>query len=427
MKGKVDVLLGLQFGDEGKGKIVDLLTPQYDIVARFQGGANAGHSLHFDGKSYVLHLIPSGIFRENCINVIGNGVVIDPISLIEEITKLESDGIDVKSKLVISDKAHLVLPSHKLLDKASEESKGESKIGSTLKGIGPSYTDKVSRNGIRVGDIFGDIKDMVFNLTSLHWSKMTTGFLTSTPPSELDHKKENKLFLDACEKLREYTILDTTYYLNQVLSEGKSILAEGAQGTLLDNDFGTYPFVTSSNTTVGGVLTGLGVPASSIGKVLGIAKAYTTRVGSGPFPTELNDSTGEELRKVGLEWGATTGRPRRCGWLDLPILKYSCMINGVTELFLMKVDVLNDFKEIKVCTEYVIDNTVTNQLPNNLEEIVSCNYQEFDGWIQNISMNKSYETLPNNLKKYIDFIESYLGVPIRLISNGPDREEFITK
>jgi adenylosuccinate synthase len=372
-------------------------------------------------------LIPSGIFRENCINVIGNGVVIDPISLIEEITKLESDGIDVKSKLVISDKAHLVLPSHKLLDKASEESKGESKIGSTLKGIGPSYTDKVSRNGIRVGDIFGDIKDMVFNLTSLHWSKMTTGFLTSTPPSELDHKKENKLFLDACEKLREYTILDTTYYLNQVLSEGKSILAEGAQGTLLDNDFGTYPFVTSSNTTVGGVLTGLGVPASSIGKVLGIAKAYTTRVGSGPFPTELNDSTGEELRKVGLEWGATTGRPRRCGWLDLPILKYSCMINGVTELFLMKVDVLNDFKEIKVCTEYVIDNTVTNQLPNNLEEIVSCNYQEFDGWIQNISMNKSYETLPNNLKKYIDFIESYLGVPIRLISNGPDREEFITK
>jgi len=411
MKGKVDVLLGLQFGDEGKGKIVDLLTPQYDIVARFQGGANAGHSLHFDGKSYVLHLIPSGIFRENCINVIGNGVVIDPISLIEEITKLESDGIDVKSKLIISDKAHLVLPSHKLLDKQNEEAKGDSKIGSTLKGIGPSYTDKVSRNGIRVGDIFSESFEK-----DLHYIY-----------SELNLSTENKDFFSACRELKKYTILDTTYYLNQALFEGKSVLAEGAQGTLLDNDFGTYPFVTSSNTTVGGVLTGLGVPASSIGKVIGIAKAYSTRVGSGPFPTELNDSTGEELRKVGLEWGATTGRPRRCGWLDLPILKYSCMINGVTELFLMKVDVLNDFKEIKVCTEYVIDNTVTSQLPNNLEEIVSPNYEDFDGWAQNISMNKSYETLPNNLKKYVDFIESYLGVPIRLISNGPDREEFITK
>jgi len=408
MKGKVDVLLGLQFGDEGKGKIVDLLTPQYDIVARFQGGANAGHSLHFDGKSYVLHLIPSGIFRDNCINVIGNGVVIDPIALVEEITKLESNGIDVKSKLIISDKAHLVLPSHKIMDKLNEEKKGESKIGSTLKGIGPCYTDKVSRNGLRVIDLFSE--KTLSDLTEI-------GEIT----------QNNKLFLEACVKLKEYTILDTTYYLNQALSEGKSVLAEGAQGTLLDNDFGTYPFVTSSNTTVGGVLTGLGVPASSIGKVIGIAKAYSTRVGSGPFPTELHDSTGEELRKVGFEWGATTGRPRRCGWLDLPILKYSCMINGVTELFLMKVDVLNDFKEIKVCTEYVIDNTVTTQLPNNLEEIVSCNYEDFDGWAQNISMNKSYETLPNNLKKYVDFIESYLGVPIRLISNGPDREEFITK
>jgi adenylosuccinate synthase len=424
MRGKVDVLLGLQFGDEGKGKIVDLLTPKYDIVARFQGGANAGHSLHFDGKSYVLHLIPSGIFRENCINVIGNGVVIDPISLVDEIQNLESEGVDVKSRLIISDKAHLVLPSHKLADKLNEDKKGESKIGSTLKGIGPTYTDKVSRNGVRVSDIFTDFLVKTLDLTSNH-IKDTEKINNFENVGNV--YQDNKLFLDACEKLKEYTILDTTYYLNQALSEGKSILAEGAQGTLLDNDFGTYPFVTSSNTTIGGVLTGLGVPANSISKVIGIAKAYTTRVGSGPFPTELTGPTGDDLRKIGAEWGATTGRPRRCGWLDLPILKYSCMINGVTELYLMKVDVLNTFKKIKVCTEYVVNGNLTNQLPNNLEEVFLPNYEDFDGWMVDISSNRHYESLPVKLKKYVEFIEKYLGIPIKLISNGPVRDEFITK
>jgi adenylosuccinate synthase len=427
MKGKIDVLLGTTFGDEGKGKVVDYLTPRYDIVARFQGGSNAGHTICFNGNKYVLHLIPSGIFNENCINIIGNGVVINPIELLKEVKMLENQGIDVKSRLYISKKAHLIIPSHKLLDKASEESKGESKIGSTLKGIGPSYTDKVSRNGIRVGDIFNDISDKVLNLTSLHWSKMTTGFLTSTSPSELDHQKENKLFLDACDELKQYNIIDSEYYINQALSEGKSVLAEGAQGALLDVDFGTYPFVTSSNTTVGGVITGLGVPATKINKVIGIFKAYTTRVGSGPFPTELGGGTGDKMRNLGQEYGATTGRPRRCGWLDLPLLKYSCMINGITELHMMKLDVLDTFNDIKVCTGYIVDGGDTSQVPYNYEEIVTPIYEDFDGWHTQVGNMKNYSDLPKNCKKYIEFVEKYVGVPIKLVSVGPDREATIEK
>jgi len=428
MKGKVDVLLGTSFGDEGKGKIVDYLTPQYDIVCRFQGGNNAGHTICFNGEKYVLHLIPSGIFNDNCINIIGNGVVIDPIELLKEIKMLENQGIDVKSRLYISKKAHLILPSHKLLDKASEESKGESKIGSTLKGIGPAYTDKVSRNGIRVGDIFGDIKDMVFNLTSIHWSKMTTGFLTSASPSELDHQKENKLFLDACDELKEYNIIDSEYYINQALSEDKSVLAEGAQGALLDVDFGTYPFVTSSNTTVGGVVTGLGVPAQKINKVIGIFKAYTTRVGSGPFPTELEGLTGETLRKEGQEYGATTGRPRRCGWLDLPLLKYSCMVNGITELHMMKLDVLTALDVIKVCTNYIVGSSITDQVPYDLSEVQGLDYKTFNGWNnEGITDCQSMNDLPIGCRDYIEFVEKYLGIPIVLISVGADRSQVILK
>jgi adenylosuccinate synthase len=427
MKGKVDALLDLHWGDCGKGKAVDMIANKYDVICRFAGGANSGHTIKFGGETNVLHLIPSGIFNKNCINIIGNGVVIDPIELLKEIKMLENQGIDVKSRLYISKKAHLILPSHKLLDKASEESKGESKIGSTLKGIGPAYTDKVSRNGIRVGDIFGDIKDMVFNLTSIHWSKMTTGFLTSSSPSELDHQKENKLFLDACDESKEYNIIDSEYYINQALSEGKSLLAEGAQGALLDVDFGTYPFVTSSNTTVGGVITGLGVPATKINKVIGIFKAYTTRVGSGPFPTELSGGTGDKIRNLGQEYGATTGRPRRCGWLDLPLLKYSCMINGITELHMMKLDVLTSFNDIKICTGYIVDGGDTSQVPYNYDDIVTPIYEDFDGWHTQVGNLKTYSDLPKNCKKYIEFVEKYVGVPIKLVSVGPDREATIEK
>jgi adenylosuccinate synthase len=423
MKGKVDVLLGASFGDEGKGKVVDYLTPKYDIVCRFQGGSNAGHTIKFDGETNVLHLIPSGIFNENCINIIGNGVVINPIELISEIRMLENKGIDVKSRLYISKKSHLIIPSHKLLDKASEESKGEFKIGSTLKGIGPAYTDKVSRNGIRVGDIFGDIGNKIFDLTAKHFSNITDVLKTD----KIDHQKENKLFLDACDELKQYNIIDSEYYINQALSEGKSILAEGAQGALLDVDFGTYPFVTSSNTTVGGVITGLGVPPQKIDKVIGIFKAYTTRVGSGPFPTELPGGMGDKMRNLGQEYGATTGRPRRCGWLDLPLLKYSCMINGITELHMMKLDVLDTFNDIKVCTGYIVNGGGTSQVPYSYDEIVSPIYDDFHGWHTQVGNMNNYSDLPKNCKKYIEFIEKYVGVPIKLVSVGPDREATIEK
>jgi adenylosuccinate synthase len=411
MKGKVDVLLGAVWGDEGKGKVVDYLTPKYDIVCRFQGGSNAGHTIKFDGKTYVLHLIPSGIFNEKCINVIGNGVVVDPIELMNEIKMLESEGIDVKSRLIISTKAHLILPLHKVADKEIEQSKGESKIGSTLKGIGPAYTHKISRNGIRVGDIFSDSFEK--NIQYIF--------------SDMKSSKENKDFISACNEIKSYTILDTSYYLNQALSEDKSILAEGAQGALLDVDFGTYPFVTSSNTTVGGVVTGLGVPATKINKVIGIFKAYTTRVGSGPFPTELGGGIGDKMRNVGQEYGATTGRPRRCGWLDLPLLKYSCMINGITELHMMKLDVLSSFSEIRVCTEYLVNGEQTSQVPYDFDDIITPIYEDFSGWYTEIGDKENFNDLPTSCRKYVDYIESQVGVPIKLISVGADRSETIVR
>ena len=423
MKGKVDVLLGAVWGDEGKGKVVDFITPQYDIVCRFQGGSNAGHTIKFGDQTHVLHLIPSGIFNEHCINIIGNGVVIDPIELIKEIKMLEDQGIDVKSRLYISKKAHLILPSHKVLDKSSEQSKGESKIGSTLKGIGPAYTDKVSRNGIRVGDIFNDIENKVFELNGKHFDRLEKYSF----PFYTEHRRENKIFLETIESLKQYNIIDSEYYINQALSEGKSVLAEGAQGALLDVDFGTYPFVTSSNTTVGGVVTGLGVPATKINKVIGIFKAYTTRVGSGPFPTELDNEIGERIRKNGAEFGATTGRPRRCGWLDLPLLKYTCMINGITELHMMKMDVLSELEEIKVCTDYNIDGKETQQIPYDLSSIESTVQKDFVSWGKKINLIRDYTELPNECKEYVNFIEKYVGVDVNIISVGPDREETIIR
>jgi len=411
MKGKIDALLDLQWGDCGKGKAVDMIANKYDIVCRFQGGANSGHTICFDDNKYVLHLIPSGIFNENCINIIGNGVVIDPIELIKEIKMLEDKGIDVKSRLIISTKAHLILPLHKVADKEIEKSKGESKIGSTLKGIGPAYTTKVARNGIRVGDMFSESFEK--NLQYIY--------------SDLNLLKENKDFLSSCEKLKEYTILDTTYYINQALSEGKSVLAEGAQGALLDIDFGTYPFVTSSNTTIGGVITGLGVSPQKINKVIGIFKAYTTRVGSGPFPTELLDDVGDKIRSIGNEYGATTGRSRRCGWLDLPLLKYSCMINGITELHMMKLDVLTSFNQIKVCKGYIVDGFETTQIPFDYNDVIKPIYKDFKGWDTKIDDFRDYSKLPDECKEYINYIEKTIGIPIKIISVGPDRDATIEK
>lgn len=410
MEGKIDILLGAVWGDEGKGKVVDYLTPNYDVVCRFQGGSNAGHTIKFGDTTHVLHLIPSGIFNETCQNVIGNGVVIDPIDLVNEIIALEAKGIDVKSRLSISDKAHLILPVHKLADKMIEDSKGESKIGSTLKGIGPAYTHKVSRNGIRVGDIFKPTFESELRNLILDWNK--------TP--------ENKIFIEACNKLKGYNIIDTTYYLNNQLNIGKSILAEGAQGALLDVDFGTYPYVTSSNTTVGGVFTGLGVPPTKVGKIIGIFKAYTTRVGSGPFPTELKDDVGENLRTKGTEFGSTTGRPRRCGWLDLPLLKYSCMINGITELHIMKLDVLSSFNDIKICTSYKKGDTDTREVPQYLEA-VEPNYESLKGWDVDLVDITNFENLPSECQEYLSFIENYLKIPIKLVSVGPDRLQTIIR
>lgn len=425
MNGKIDVLLDLHWGDCGKGKIVDSIAPEYDIICRFAGGNNSGHTIKFGDFQHVLHLIPSGIFHPQCINVIGNGVVIDPIELINEIEKLEQVGVDVKSRLIISEKAHLILPIHKLLDKTSEEQKGNSKIGSTLKGIGPAYTDKVSRCGLRVGDIFDNIDTKASEATVQHlYSNKNLDDYVIDP----ENFQNRKRFVEACEKLKDYTILDTTFYLNQALKEGKSILAEGAQGTLLDVDFGTYPFVTSSNTTIGGVVTGLGVPPTKVNRVIGIFKAYTTRVGSGPFPTELNDDIGELIRQTGNEFGATTGRPRRCGWLDLPTLKYSCMINGVTELHIMKLDVLSVLDEIKVCTDYVVNNNITDQVPYNFESVEDLRLKSFKGWKDEfISESKSMYELPTETYDFIKFVEKYLEIPVTLISVGPGREQSIVK
>jgi adenylosuccinate synthase len=427
---KVDVLLGLQWGDEGKGKLVDFITPNYDIIARFQGGANAGHTLIFDGKKHVLHLIPSGIFRDNCINIIGSGVVIDPIALVEEIKLLESHGVNVKPKLRISNKAHLILPTHRVLDKVSELDKGDKKIGSTLKGIGPTYMDKTGRNGVRMGDIFNNLKEKYSVLKEKHFlimerHKTTLEWLDLYSQIE----KEELLWFESIEYLKQIDFIDSEYFINKALKERKTVLAEGAQGSLLDVDYGTYPFVTSSNTTISGVISGLGVSPHSIGSVTGIFKAYTTRVGSGPFPTELDNEVGEKMRQIGSEFGATTGRSRRCGWLDLPALKYSCMINGVTELNIMKLDVLSHFETIKVCVGYNYKGEVyKDTIPFDLSDLdIDPIYKELKGWNVDITNCKNYEELPQEAKDYISFILTEVNIPITRISVGPDRLQTIMR
>ena len=419
----IDLLLGLQWGDEGKGKIVDVLTSGYKIIARFQGGPNAGHTLVFNGKKHVLHTIPSGIFHENKINIIGNGVVIDPVILRNELKNLEAEGIDYKKSLLISRKAHLILPTHRLIDAASEKSKGKNKIGSTLKGIGPTYMDKTGRNGFRVGDL--EAKNWIekySELKSKH-KRLIDFFNVSL---EYNFEELEKEFFESIKSLKNLNFIDSEEYIYQEQNKGSSILAEGAQGSLLDIDFGTYPFVTSSNTTAAGACTGLGVSPNSIKEVFGIFKAYTTRVGSGPFPTELFDSNGKRMGKVGNEFGATTGRPRRCGWLDLVALRYSCQINGVTKLMMMKSDVLSGFKSIKVCTSYEYKGEKIRYMPydindNSLKPI----YDEFEGWENDITKINDFDKLPMNLKKYISYLEKELNIPITIISVGPDRLQTI--
>jgi adenylosuccinate synthase len=425
---KVDVLLGLQWGDEGKGKLVDFITPNYDIIARFQGGANAGHTLIFDGKKYVLHLIPSGIFRNNCINIIGAGVVIDPIALVEEIKTLEEIGVDVRSKLKISKRAHLILPTHRLLDKASELAKGDAKIGSTLKGIGPTYMDKTGRNGLRIGDINNNLVSKYESLVKKHHEILKNN-VNYDKININDYPSERVKWEESIEYLKSFEFIDCEYFINKALKERKTVLAEGAQGSLLDIDYGTYPFVTSSNTTVSGVISGLGVSPHSIGSVTGIFKAYTTRVGSGPFPTELDNEIGEEMRRIGSEFGATTGRSRRCGWLDLPALKYSCMINGVTELNIMKLDVLSHFETIKVCVGYNYHGEVyKDTIPFDLSDInIEPIYKEIKGWNIDISNCKTYEELPQEAKDYVTFILTEVNIPITRISVGPDRLQTIMR
>ena len=419
---KIDVVLGLQWGDEGKGKVVDVLTPDYKIIARFQGGPNAGHSLVFDGDGFVLHTVPSGIFREGTVNVIGNGVVIDPVILMDEIHAIEQKAGDITGKLVISKRAHLILPTHRMLDAASEAAKGKSKIGSTLKGIGPTYMDKTGRNGLRIGDILSaDFINKYEALKQKHFG------LLSQYDFQFDITDYEKQWMLAVEEMKRFEFIESEVYVNKALDEGTPILAEGAQGSLLDIDFGTYPFVTSSNTMTAGVCTGLGVAPNRVGKVIGIFKAYCTRVGSGPFPTELFDETGENLRQIGHEFGATTGRPRRCGWLDLVALKYAVMMDGVSELIMMKADVLNTFKTIKVATAYEIDGKQVDYFPFESGEEVTPVYKEFPGWESDICNVRDYADFPQQLKDYIAFIEKETGCPVRIISVGPDREAIVVR
>ena len=423
--GKNVVVLGTQWGDEGKGKIVDVLTSKYDIIARFQGGPNAGHTLEFDGIKHVLRTIPSGIFHENNINIIGNGVVIDPVVFKSEIDGLAKFNLDIKSKLIISRKAHLILPTHRLLDAASEASKGKAKIGSTLKGIGPTYMDKTGRNGIRVGDIeLADFKDKYRALANKH-EEMIKFYDVDIQYNLSELEKE---FFEAIEDLKKLDFIDSEEYLNQAQRAGKSILCEGAQGSLLDVDFGTYPFVTSSNTTAAGACTGLGIAPNKIKEVYGIFKAYTTRVGSGPFPTEDFGEDGDLMASVGNEFGSVTGRKRRCGWLDLVALKYAIQVNGVTQLMMMKGDVLSGFKTLKVCTSYNYKGATIQHLPYNIEEEnVSPIYTEFKGWQADLTGMSSYDELPVELKEYIEFIEKEVEVPIKIVSVGPDRKQTILK
>ena len=413
---KVDVLLGLQWGDEGKGKAVDVLTPDYDVVARFQGGPNAGHSLEFNQTKHVLHSIPSGIFHEDKINVIGNGVVLDPISFKKEIEGILALGIDVRKNLYISKKAHLILPSHRILDAASEASKGKSKIGSTLKGIGPTYMDKTGRNGIRVGDILSPDFDRKYQKILEKHKRLLSLY-------EFDYALEEfeRGFQESISFMKDFVLIDSEYEINSYLKENKKILAEGAQGTLLDIDFGSYPFVTSSNTVCAGACTGLGISPSVIGEVYGIFKAYCTRVGSGPFPTELFDETGETIRKIGAEFGATTGRPRRCGWMDLVALKYVVMLNGVSQLIMTKADVLDQFDNIKIATAYKVNGEISDRIPYDIDLDIEPVYKEFKGWKTDISQIRTFDELPEELKVYIKFIEDEVGVPVSIISVGPDR------
>ena len=421
---KVDVLLGLQWGDEGKGKIVDVFTPKYDIIARFQGGPNAGHTLEFEGIKHVLHTIPSGIFRENVINLVGNGVVIDPIIFKGELEKLAPFKIDFKKRLFISKKAHLILPTHKLLDAASETLKGKNKIGSTLKGIGPTYMDKTGRNGLRVGDLYSpNFKEKYQNLMDKH-----IGILSHYDDFEYDLTALEKEWMDSLEVIKSLDAVDSEHFLNTAILSGKKILAEGAQGTMLDIDFGTYPFVTSSNTVTAGTCTGLGIAPNKIGEVIGIFKAYCTRVGSGPFPTELLDEVGEQIRQEGREFGSTTGRPRRCGWIDLVQLKYAIMINGVTELSMMKADILSIFDSIKICTHYEIDGQKITEFPYDVHDVPLVPiYIEMAGWKEDLTKLRKYEDAPQELKNYVLYLEKELNVPITLVSVGPDREQTLLK
>lgn len=420
---KVDVLLGLQWGDEGKGKIVDVLTPKYDIIGRFQGGPNAGHTLEFDGIKHVLHTIPSGIFHDGVSNVVGNGVVIDPVILKKEIDALVAMGVDVNKKMLVSKKAHLILPTHRLIDAASEKAKGKEKIGSTLKGIGPTYMDKTGRNGLRVGDLFlPDFQERYDKLVVKHQQ------ILKFHNFEYDLEEFELAFQEGIELLKTLTVIDSEHYVNNAMNNGKTVLAEGAQGALLDVDFGSYPFVTSSNTTAAGTCTGLGIAPNKVGEVFGIFKAYCTRVGSGPFPTELHDEVGEELRKAGHEFGATTGRPRRCGWVDLPALKYAIMINGVTQLIMMKADVLDAFESIKVCTHYDVDGERIDYMPYDIVSTeVKPVYKEMAGWKTDLTKLTSIEEIPTELNDYVEYLEGELNVPITIVSVGPDRKQTLLR
>ncbi|MEI8226107.1 MAG: adenylosuccinate synthase [Bacteroidota bacterium] len=416
----IDILLGLQWGDEGKGKIVDALSPVYDIIARFQGGPNAGHSLEFNNVKHVLHLIPSGIFHHDKLNIIGNGVVIDPAVFKKEIEELGPPVSELTKRLIISTRANLILPSHRILDAAYELHKGNTKIGSTLKGIGPAYTDKAGRNGLRIGDILRkDFRELYNDHLNSHLT------ILKNYDFKFDLQEYEKGWFEGIETLKKFRMVNTEYLVNELAGKGKRVLAEGAQGTMLDVDFGSYPFVTSSNTISAGACTGLGISPKLIGDIFGIFKAYCTRVGSGPFPTELYDETGTTLRNVGREFGSTTGRPRRCGWLDLPALKYSIMINGVTKLFMTKPDVMSGFRTVKICTSYKVDGKECLEIPFSNDSVIEPVYTEMTGWEEDISEIREFNKLPEALKKYIEFIEKQTSVPITLVSVGPDREETI--
>lgn len=421
---KIDVILGLQWGDEGKGKIVDYLANDYDIVARFQGGPNAGHTLKFDGKKFVLHTVPSGIFRENLLNIIGNGVVLDPITFKKELRELDHCQVHYKDRLLVSKKAHLILPTHRWLDAASEAQKGKAKIGSTLKGIGPTYMDKTGRNGLRVGDVLqSNFRTLYENLKAKHLE-----LLKIYPPIDFDLQTAEADWFESLETLTSLQLIDSEYFVHQALLKGQRILAEGAQGAMLDVDFGTYPFVTSSNTITAGVCTGLGVAPQQIGKVVGITKAYCTRVGSGPFPSELDNELGEKLRKEGMEFGATTGRPRRCGWIDLPQLRYTNMINGTTELCITKIDVLNSFHEIGIAAAYQHNDMRTDTLPYDLNrEPVTPHLEFVPGWLSDLESARTFEELPKSAKSFLETLENQLRLPITMISTGPEREKLILR